>query len=56
MVWFYLFLKANERVAIDFKVDGKIPNFAPDGMCIDTDGNLYVATFGGSKVLKVDPK
>lgn len=47
---------ANERVAIDFKVNGKNPNFIPDGMTIDTEGNLYVATYGGSKVLKVDPK
>lgn len=49
-------IKANERVAIDFKVNGKIPNFLPDGMTIDNEGNLYVACFGGSKVLKVDPK
>ncbi|XP_055914737.1 regucalcin-like [Eupeodes corollae] len=28
----------------------------PDGMTIDSDGNLYVATFGGSSVYKVDPK
>lgn len=48
---------ANERVAIDFKINGKKPpNFLPDGMTIDTDGNLYIACFGGSKVLKVDPK
>ena len=26
----------------------------PDGMAIDTDGNLWVAVFGGSRVLKVD--
>ncbi|XP_055326181.1 regucalcin-like [Sitodiplosis mosellana] len=47
---------SNERIAIDFKVNGKNPPFIPDGMTIDTDGNLYVATYGGSKVLKVDPK
>jgi gluconolactonase len=26
----------------------------PDGMTIDTDGNLWVAVFGGGRVLKVD--
>lgn len=50
------FCSANERVAIDFKVNGKNPGFLPDGMTIDTEGNLYVAAFGRSKVLKVDPK
>lgn len=47
---------ANERIAIDFKINGKNPQFIPDGMTIDTEGNLYVAAFGGSKVLKVNPK
>ncbi|XP_031628235.1 regucalcin-like [Contarinia nasturtii] len=47
---------SNERVAIDFKVNGKNTGFFPDGMTIDTDGNLFVAAFGGSKVLKVDSK
>ncbi|XP_026736696.1 uncharacterized protein LOC113500183 [Trichoplusia ni] len=28
----------------------------PDGMTIDTDGNLWVAVFGGSCVLKIDPR
>ncbi|KPJ11518.1 Regucalcin [Papilio machaon] len=28
----------------------------PDGMTIDTDGNLWVANFDGSCVLKIDPK
>lgn len=47
---------SNERIAIDFKVNGKNPKFILDGMTIDTDGFLYVACFGGSKVIKVDPK
>lgn len=49
-------LLANERVLIDFKVDGKNPGFIPDGMTIDTEGFLYVATWGGSKIFKIDPK
>lgn len=30
--------------------------FVADGMTIDTDGNLYVATFFGSRILKINPK
>jgi gluconolactonase len=47
---------ANERVVIDFRVKGERPIFVPDGMTIDSEGNLYVATFGGSSVLKIDPR
>lgn len=43
------------RVLADFHVDGNKQDFAPDGMTIDKDGFLYVATWGGSKVLKIDP-
>lgn len=64
-IWIYLWwqwitiffpISANERVLIDFKKDGKNPGFIPDGMTIDTDQNLYVATWGGSKIFKIDPK
>lgn len=41
----------NERVLINFKP----ATFGPDGMTIDTEGKLYVATFNGGKVLKVNP-
>lgn len=51
-----IFVSANERVLIDFKVDGKNPGFIPDGMTIDTEGFLYVATWGGSRIFKIDPK
>lgn len=47
---------ANPRIAYDFRVDGKAPEFIPDGMTIDAEGNLYVATWGGSKVIKIDPR
>lgn len=50
------FNTANPRVAYDFRVDGKAPDFVPDGMTIDAEGNLYVATWGGSKVVKIDPR
>ncbi|RZC37252.1 SGL domain containing protein [Asbolus verrucosus] len=32
-----------------------IPGF-PDGMAIDTDGNLWVAIFNGYRVIKIDPR
>lgn len=41
----------NRRTAIAFDpADG-----SPDGMCIDTDGNLWVAMWGGGQVLCADP-
>ncbi|CRK88362.1 CLUMA_CG002139, isoform A [Clunio marinus] len=46
---------SNERVVIDFTVNGNRPNFVPDGMTIDTNGSLYVATFGASKIYKINP-
>uniref|UniRef100_A0A6B2E813 Regucalcin n=1 Tax=Phlebotomus kandelakii TaxID=1109342 RepID=A0A6B2E813_9DIPT len=45
----------NPRVLIDFAVHGERPNFVPDGMTIDSEGSLYVALWGGHKVLKVCP-
>lgn len=46
---------ANGRVVIDFTINGNRPNFVPDGMTIDAHGSLYVATFGASKVFKINP-
>jgi gluconolactonase len=28
----------------------------PDGMTIDTDGNLWIAIFGGDRIIKIDPR
>lgn len=28
----------------------------PDGMAIDTDGNLWVAVFNGNRIIKIDPR
>lgn len=53
---FLSYFVANERVALDLKENGGKPEYIPDGMTIDEEGNLYVATWGGSKILKVDPK
>lgn len=36
--------------------NGKTPDYILDGMTIDGDGNLFVATFGGNKILEINPK
>lgn len=36
--------------------NGTKPDYVFDGMTNDRDGNLYVATFGGSKIIKLDPR
>jgi len=43
----------NKRVVFDYKKNNIVG--LPDGMTIDTDGNLWVACFDGSQVIKVDP-
>lgn len=44
---------SNRRVVFDFKKNDI--KGVPDGMAIDTDGNLWVACFFGSKVICVEP-
>lgn len=46
----------NETVLYDLRVDGKNPGYVPDGMTSDAEGFLYVATWGGSKLMKINPK
>lgn len=46
----------NEIPFIDFKENGIKPIQFPDGMTIDEGGNLYVAMFHDSKVLKINPQ
>lgn len=55
ILFLFIISIANERVLIDFKENGQRPSFLPDGMTIDADGFLYVATWGGSKVMKINP-
>ncbi|CAH0587182.1 unnamed protein product [Chrysodeixis includens] len=45
---------SNQRIAFSLTENG-LKGY-PDGMTIDTDGNLWVAVFGGSNVLKIDPR
>lgn len=41
-------------MAFDLKKNGVVG--IPDGMTIDRDGNLWVALYGGSQVINVDPR
>lgn len=45
---------SNKRTVFDLQKNN-IPGI-PDGMTIDTDGNLWVAVFGGGGVLQINPK
>ncbi|XP_047740633.1 uncharacterized protein LOC108672784 [Hyalella azteca] len=45
---------SNRRTILDYKEAGITPD-RPDGMELDTDGNLWVAHFGGSKIRCIDP-
>ena len=45
---------SNKKIVFDFKKNN-IPGL-PDGMTIDTDGNLWVAMFNGGCVLNINPR
>lgn len=36
--------------------NGKAPNYIMDGMTNDVDGNLYIATFRGNKIIQFNPR
>lgn len=46
---------ANEKVLIDFAKTHEDHGFAPDGMTIDENGNLYVATWNGGRIIIINP-
>lgn len=46
----------NEKVLLRFSVRGANPGFVADGMTNDTEGNLYVAAWGGAMVCKINVK
>lgn len=46
---------SNKRIVFDLEKNN-IATGVPDGMTIDTDGNLWIAVFNGSVVLNVNPK
>lgn len=41
---------------IKLKDDEAATEFIADGMTSDADGNLYVAVFAGSKIIKINPE
>ena len=45
---------ANRAVLADMR-EGQDNWWAPDGMCLDIEGNLYVAVYGSSRVRRVTP-
>uniref|UniRef100_A0A1S4GW88 Regucalcin n=1 Tax=Anopheles gambiae TaxID=7165 RepID=A0A1S4GW88_ANOGA len=45
-----------ETVLIKLKDDEAATEFIADGMTSDADGNLYVAVFAGSKIIKINPE
>ncbi|XP_034185221.2 uncharacterized protein LOC117606630 [Osmia lignaria lignaria] len=45
---------SNKRVVFDLQKNNI--SGIPDGMTIDTDGNLWVALFGGGGVIQINPK
>jgi len=44
----------NEKILTDITTYGTTKTNVPDGLTIDYEGNLYVAMFGGSKILKIN--
>lgn len=44
-----------EKVFTDLTTYGTPKTVVPDGLTIDYEGNVYVAMFGGSKILKFNP-
>ncbi|KAH8302829.1 hypothetical protein KR044_011042 [Drosophila immigrans] len=44
------------KVIYDFRKSSAKDHIQPDGMTIDTEGNIYVATFNDAAVYKIDPK
>ncbi|KAM7349959.1 regucalcin isoform 3-T5 [Cochliomyia hominivorax] len=43
------------KIIVDFRKNNISDHLQPDGMTLDTKGNLYVATFNGHTVYKIDP-
>lgn len=53
---FHTQFAANEKIIFSLKRNGKVPGYVFDGMTSDVNGNLFITTFGGHKVVKIDPK
>ncbi|CRK91220.1 CLUMA_CG004903, isoform A [Clunio marinus] len=46
---------SNESILIDFSKSHSGSSFAPDGMTIDENGIIYVATWNGSRIIVINP-
>ncbi|KAH8420598.1 hypothetical protein KR009_011951, partial [Drosophila setifemur] len=46
---------SNPKVVFNLRKTSPKDHLLPDGLTIDTDGNLYVATFNGATIYKVNP-
>lgn len=44
----------NRRKMFDFKAENLTPDI-PDGMCVDSNGDVWVACFSGGKVIRINP-
>lgn len=45
-----------DNVSVVFDVKGNNVPGSPDGMTIDAEGKLWIALFGGGKVIRIDPE
>lgn len=52
----FVFSPANRKTVFTAKAHEELNGGIPDGMAIDTDGNLWVALFNGYSVIKIDPR
>jgi len=46
----------NPKVIFNLRKNSPKDHLLPDGLTIDTEGNLYVATFNGATIFKINPK
>lgn len=53
---FTFFFPANPKVVFNLRKNSPKDHLLPDGMTIDDEGNIYVATFNGHTIYKVNPK
>jgi len=49
-----LFETANQRTLVDFNKEMYDNDGNPDGMCIDKEGKIWVACYGGGKIVRFD--
>lgn len=50
------FFTANQKVFMDVSSHGQMKKKFPSALTMDQDDHLYLAMFGGSKILKINTK